>query len=310
MIEVAWCGICGTDLHVFKDTFRNFPPVILGHEFCGRVVEVGKSVRNVPVGGRFAVLGASTVTCGQCVYCRKGEFMFCPERRGMGHGVNGAFARYAVARADQLFKLPDHVPDDEGAVCEPFAAAVHAVCDITDLRLGDVALISGPGPIGLLCLKLLVANGIKTIVAGAASDALRLEMAKRLGAAEVVDVTREDILSAVKEHTDGLGVDVAFECAGVAASAGACLDAVRPLGRYTQVGHFGEDVTVLFDRIAFKQLCLNGSVGYTAETWNRMLRILAQGNVSLGNLITHKLSLAEWKKGFDLCEQKEALRFC
>src|SRR5437773_12403472 len=89
-IEVSYCGICGTDLHVYEDTFRNYPPVILGHEFAGHVVEVGKAVKNIFEGERFTVLGASTVTCGRCVYCRKGEFMFCPERRGMGHGVNGA----------------------------------------------------------------------------------------------------------------------------------------------------------------------------------------------------------------------------
>src|SRR5438105_9964019 len=81
-IEIAACGICGTDLHVFNDTFRNYPPVILGHEFAGSVVEIGKNVRDISLGERFTVLGASTVTCGKCIYCRKGEFMFCPNRRG------------------------------------------------------------------------------------------------------------------------------------------------------------------------------------------------------------------------------------
>jgi L-iditol 2-dehydrogenase len=307
-LEVALCGICGTDLHVSNGTFRSYPPVILGHEFCGRVVEVGKGARQVSLGDRFAVLGASTVTCGQCVYCRKGEFMFCAERRGMGHGVNGAFTRYVVARPDQLFRLPEHLSDDEGAVCEPFAAAVHAVCEITELRLGDVALISGPGPIGLLCLKLLVAQGIKTIVAGAAQDKSRLEIAKSIGAARVVDVTRQELAAVVKEETGGHGADVVFECAGAAASARGCFEAVRPLGRYTQVGHFGKEVTAPFDQVAFKQLRVNGSVGYTAETWQRMLKILEPGTLRLNDLVTHKLPLSEWKKAFDLCEQKEALK--
>ena len=110
--------------------------------------------------------------------------MFCPERRGMGHGVNGAFTRFVVVRPDQLFRLPDDVPLEEGAVCEPFAAAVHAVCERTPLRLGDVALISGPGPIGLLCLKLFAAQGVKTLVAGTEADLARLGVAwKRLGQA-------------------------------------------------------------------------------------------------------------------------------
>jgi len=99
-LEVSWCGICGTDLNVYHDTFRNFPPVILGHEISATVVESGSKVQGLALGDRFCILGASAVTCGGCVYCRRGEFMFCPERRGMGHGVNGAFARYVVVRPD------------------------------------------------------------------------------------------------------------------------------------------------------------------------------------------------------------------
>src|SRR5256885_8743508 len=100
-LEVAWCGLCGTDLHVYHDTFRNFPPVILGHEISAVIVEMGKNVQGLSLGEKFCVLGASTVTCGRCVYCCHGEFMFCPARRGMGHGVNGAFTRYIVARPNQ-----------------------------------------------------------------------------------------------------------------------------------------------------------------------------------------------------------------
>jgi L-iditol 2-dehydrogenase len=307
-LEVAWCGICGTDLHVYHDTFRNFPPVILGHEFYGSIVETGRAVKNVSTTDKYAVLGAMTVTCGRCVYCRQGEFMFCPERRGMGHGVNGAFARYVVARPEQLFRLPDELPDTEGALIEPFAAAVHAVCDIAPLRLGDVALVSGPGPMGLMALKLLAAQGIKTIVAGTTVDELRLEMALKLGAAVVVDVTKQNLAEVVKAETDGFGVDVAFECAGVGASVRSCLDTLRPLGAYVQVGHFGKDITVPFDRVAFKQLRVLGSVGYNSATWDHTLEILAQGKVRLGDFITHKLPLAEWKRGFELCEQKESLK--
>ena len=234
--------------------------------------------------------------------------MFCPERRGMGHGVNGAFTCYVVARPDQLFRLPEELPEAEGALIEPFAAAVHAVCDVAPLRLGDVALVSGPGPMGLMALKLLVAQGIKTIVAGTTTDQLRLDLARKFGAAAVVDVTRQNLAAAVKEETDGFGVDIAFECAGAALSARSCLDSLRPLGCYIQVGHFGQDVTVPFDRVAFKQLRVLGSVGYTAATWDRALKILTQGPVRLGDLITHKLALDEWKRGFDLCEKKESLK--
>jgi L-iditol 2-dehydrogenase len=307
-LAVAWCGVCGTDLHVCQDTFRNFPPVILGHEISATVVEAGKNVRDLREGGRFCILGASAVTCGHCVYCRRGEFMFCPERRGMGHGVNGAFTRYVVVRPDQIFPLPSGISSEEGALCEPFAAAVHAVCELTALRAGDVALVSGPGPIGLLCLKLLVAAGIRTIVAGAEADVVRLEMAKRMGAYAVVNVSREDLLAQVREQTDGFGVDVALECAGAGASIRTCLSAVRSLGQVTQVGHFGKEVSAPLDSIAFKQIRVTGSVGYTVETWTRMLKILEQGRVQLGDVITHKLPLDEWQKAFAACENKSALK--
>jgi len=307
-IDVSFCGVCGTDLHVMHDTFRNYPPVILGHEFAGTVVEVGKDVTRVAPGDRVTVLPASAVICGQCSYCRAGNFMFCPNRRGMGHGVNGAFARFAVVRQDQAYKIPEGFDMAESAVSEPFAAAVQAVEELTQVRLGDIALVSGPGPIGLLCLKLLVAEGIHTIVAGAATDAPRLEMARRIGAAHVVNIGEQNLLEAVKEITKGAGVDVSLECAGHPDSVRNCIEAVRPLGRYTQVGICGKDILFPMDRIFFKQLTVVGSVAYTAKTWDRVMRIFEQGKVRLNDLISDRLPLSDWKTGFDLCAEKKAVK--
>jgi L-iditol 2-dehydrogenase len=307
-LEVDACGICGTDLHVYHDTFRNFPPVILGHEFVGRVVEEGEEVRGkIDRVARYAVLGATAITCGRCRWCRSGEFMFCPDRRGMGHGVNGAFTRYVCVRPDQLYRLDDSLPTEEGALVEPLAAAVHAVAEMTVVRPGDVALVSGPGPIGLLCLLVLAQQGIKTIVAGTTADAARLALAQRIGATKVVDVLQEDLGEIVRTETAGVGIDVAFEVAGAAASARACLDALRPLGRYTQVGHFGQDITVPFDRIGFKQLQVSGSVGYTGATWTRTMQLLAQG-LRPSRIVTHRLPLKRWREGFELFERKEAVK--
>src|SRR3954447_10914991 len=192
-LEIGYCGVCGTDIHVWHDTFRNYPPVILGHEFSGVVVELGKNVSGVKIGDRAAGLGATAVTCGKCEYCRSGYFIFCANRRGMGHGVNGALTQYVLLRPDQVYRMPDGFSLEEAALSEPFAAAVQAVTEITEVRLGDVALISGPGPIGLLCLKLLVAEGIKTIVAGAGGDEGRLDAAKNIGAFATVNVSNENL---------------------------------------------------------------------------------------------------------------------
>ena len=308
ILKVHCCGICGTDLHVYHDTFRNFPPVILGHEFSGTVVEVGADVKNISLDETFAVLGATAVTCGKCAYCYNGQFMFCTKRRGMGHGVNGAFTEYVAVRPDQLFPLTERLSMKQGALIEPLAAAVHAVCEMAHFKLGDIVLISGPGPIGLLCLKLLVAQGIKTIVAGTSDDTIRLEKALEYGAARVVKVDAENLDEIIKSETDGEGTDLAIECAGVEGSVRNCMKSLKPLGCYVQVGHFGKDLLLPWDIVAFKQLIIKGSVGYTRDTWLQTVRMLKQGNLKVEDIITHEFPLAQWRKGFDLSEQKKAVK--
>ena len=172
---------------------------------------------------------------------------------------------------------------------EPFAAAIHAVTELTSTRIGDVVLISGPGPIGLLCLKLLVAEGLKTIVVGVDGDDLRLETARRIGAADVINLKERSVSDAVQQHTDGRGFDVAFECAGHPDSVRGCIEALRPLGKY-------------------KQLTVQGSICYTAKTWDRMMKILAHGRIRLNDLVSTKVPISEWRKAFDLCMQKQAIK--
>jgi L-iditol 2-dehydrogenase len=307
IVEVAYCGVCGTDLHVLHDTFRNFPPVILGHEVSGTVVETGRDVTTARVGERVTVLGATAVTCGQCTYCRSGYFLFCPQRRGIGHGVNGAFTRYLSARPDQLFRIPEGFSLEEASISEPFAAAVQAVCEITQVWVGDTALVSGPGPIGLLCLKLLLAEGIRTIVAGAPNDQSRLAAAQAMGAV-TVNIGERMLQDVVLEETQGRGVDVAFECAGHPESVRGCLDALRPMGQYTQVAICGREIQFPIDRIFYKQLTMRGSICYTERTWHRMMQIFAHGRVRLNDLITEKVPLSQWRTAFDLCEQRRGIK--
>jgi len=307
-VEIAFCGVCGTDLHVMHDTFPNYPPVILGHEFAGTVVEIGAEVRDVPLGSRVAVLGATAVTCGICRYCKEGRFIFCPNRRGMGHGVNGAFTRYVVVRPDQLYYVPDHFTLEEAAISEPFAVAVQAVTEVTQVGIGETALVSGPGPIGLLCLKLLIAEGVRTIVVGAQGDDLRLAAAREIGAALTINTAQQDAVEAIREATGGAGVDVALECAGHPASVRGCLEALRPLGRYTQVAICGREIPFPIDRVFFKQLTISGSICYTARTWERMMQIYRSGRVRLNDLVSVRLPITEWRAAFELCQDRKALK--
>ncbi len=307
-IEVAFTGICGTDIHVLHDRFPNYPPVILGHEFSGTVCETGAGVRNIAAGDRVVVLPSSAVVCGGCEYCRQGYYMFCPIRRGMGHGVSGSLTRFVNVREDQCYKLPEGITLEEAAVTEPFAAALQAVGELAPAAPGDWVLLSGPGPIGLLCLMVLNLQGCKVIVAGRSTDAPRLALAARLGAAVTVDCDRQNLLEVVGEQTRGRGADMAVEAAGAAGSVATCLKAVRPLGRYVQIGIAGKEITVNFDTILFKQLRVFGSVGHSLNTWQRAMRLLENRQIDLARVITHKLPLEQWHSGFELCERGEALK--
>jgi L-iditol 2-dehydrogenase len=304
-IEVKYSGICGTDLHIFHDTFINYPPVILGHEFSGVVTEVGGKITKVKPGDRVVVLPSTAITCRTCEYCKRGYYWFCAERRGMGTGVNGSFTKYVTVREDMVYKIPVHLSLDEAALAEPFAAAIQAIEELTEIGVGDTILLSGPGPIGLLCLALLRLKGCKVIVAGTNVDSFRLQLAKKMGADIVVDVTEEDIFAVIDRETHGRGVDIAVECAGAGTSVSTCLKALKKMGKYVQVGIIGKEITLDFDTILYKQLQVYGSGAHSLKTWERMMKILEQRKVDLSPLITHKLPLSRWREGFDLCEKKQ-----
>lgn len=305
-VEVKYTGICGTDLHVRRDTFRSYPPVILGHEFSGVVVETGEAVRGVAAGTRAAVLGSTAVTCGACEACRQGYYMLCATRRGMGHGVNGSFTQYVVVRPDQVYPLPEAASFEDGAVCEPFAAAVQAVEELAPSEAGDTVLVSGPGPIGLLCATLLKARGCRVLVSGTDCDEARLALAAKLGVHRAIHIGREDLPTVIAEITLGRGVDVAVEAAGAASSAAACLRALRNRGTYIQVGIHGRDADVPLDLVLYKQLRVFGSLGHSLMTWDRVMRILEHGTVELRAVVTHVLPLSHWEEAFALCESRQA----
>lgn len=307
-IRVAWTGICGTDLHVFHDTFRNYPPVILGHEFSGIVEEIDEGVRTVRPGDRVTVLPSSAVVESEDPFWREGYYMFCRGRRGMGHGVHGSMARAVVVREDQVYPLPESVTLEEAALAEPLASAYQPICELAVFRPGEQVLLSGPGPIGLLCLILLVRQGCQVLVAGAGDDGPRLELARRFGAAEVVDVSREDLSERIASFSGVAGMDHAVECAGAPASVAACLKAVKPMGQHVQVGILGRPMELDFDLILYKQLRVIGSLGHSLKTWRAVMRLLEQRTLDLKPVITHQLRLDEWEKAFKLCQDKEGAK--
>jgi L-iditol 2-dehydrogenase len=298
VIEVRNAGVCGTDIHIFKSEYVVKPPVILGHEICGSIAEVGPGVTRFQVGDRVTVNPSAGGLCGRCRYCQLGAPFFCVNRSALGSGMNGGFAKYCCVREAIVLPLPKNLDFETGALCEPFACAVQAVVELTVIEPGDVVVVSGPGPIGLMCAMLAKTRGARVVLLGTSGDAPRMAVAQRLGADCLVDVETEDAKGIIADLTRGDGADVVFECAGAEASAALCLDAVRKMGRYTQVGIFGAPLRLDLDKVVLKQVHLQGSMCHTWATWERTLRFLGQGLVDLRPLITKRLPLRRWEEAF------------
>src|SRR5947209_1093911 len=189
-IAVRAAGICGTDLHIYYDEFRSRPPVVLGHEISGEVVEVGEGVERIRVGERVTTETYFS-TCGSCRFCRTGRINLCPDRRSIGSAVNGGFTSYLVVPERNVHRLPDDVSFLGGALTEPLACVVHGALELPRLVPGDVAVVAGPGAIGLLTLQAVKAAGATTIVLGTDTDEHRLRMARELGADFTFNVQRD-----------------------------------------------------------------------------------------------------------------------
>ncbi|MDI6870105.1 MAG: zinc-binding dehydrogenase [Bacillota bacterium] len=306
-IKVKACGICGTDIHVLHNTTELAAGVTLGHEFTGVVTEVGAKVTRFKPGDR--VVAATTVEkCGQCLYCKTGNENICPTRKGMGRTGNGAFADYIVLDQELVYILPDNVDFIAGALCEPLACCVHGCVETIPILAGDVAVVTGPGAIGLLAMQLAKAQGAKVVLCGTSVDTERLELGKKLGADVVVNVEVEDAREIVRSMTEGLGADVVVECSGAAPAARLGLDLIRKQGYYLQMGLFGKPIELDFQLVTTKELKVFGSVNSKWTTWKTMLKLLERGLVQTRPLVTNIYPLSEWQKGFTQHERREGIK--
>jgi L-iditol 2-dehydrogenase len=308
-ITVAGCGICGSDLHIFDDEIA-IPirvPVVAGHEFGGTVIEVGTAVTKTAVGDRVTAEPRVRV-CGHCHCCREGFSNICPERKIMGYWLNGAFARTCVVPERCIHKLPENVALLDAALTEPLACGVHAVTELTGVSAGDVVVITGPGPIGLLTMQVAKAEGGTTVVVGRSGDEERLAVARTLGSDAIINLETEDPIQAIQTMTDGYGADVVFECSGAEAGASLGLQIVKKRGRYTQVGLFGRPIRIDFEQIAFKEVVVTGSMGQRPASWERALRLMASGKVKTAPLMTHRLPLTEWEEAFRIFRERAGIK--
>jgi L-iditol 2-dehydrogenase len=308
-IEIAACGICGTDIHVKHDEFPYWPPVTLGHEFTGTVIEVGPECRAAKVGER-VVAEPHNRSCGVCYLCRTGNTHICAEKRSPGWGVDGGMAKYICYPEKLLHRLPAGMTFDQGALVEPTANAVTDVIERARITAGDFVVVIGPGPIGLLAAMVARAAGAsEVVVVGTPGDvALRLKTAKELGFT-TVNLGETNPVDVVMGMTGGLGADLVIECSGAPRAIPGTIDLVRKLGKICVIGLTGNrPVEVPWDKFNFKvvEVIFNLSTSYTS--WDRTVTLINKGLVPAQKLITHRLPLAQWEEAFAAVENLQALK--
>lgn len=307
-IDVAWCGICGTDLHEYLDgpIFCPAPghphplsheesPVTLGHEFSGTVSEVGEGVTGLAKGDNVVV--EPYFVDGTCDMCQAGSYHLCRQMGFIGlSGGGGGLSEKIVVDQRWVHPIGD-IPLDEAALIEPLSVAHHAVAR-SGVKAGDTALVGGSGPIGLLTAAVLKGMGVTTIISELTQA--RKEKATSSGVADhVLDPSKEDVPARVRELTGGTGADVAFECAGVNAVLDTMLDAVRPGAVVVNVSIWGAPATIDMQKIVLKEIDLRGTIAYVRDH-PAVIKMVQEGKVDLKPFITGRIALEDLvEQGFD-----------
>jgi L-iditol 2-dehydrogenase len=310
LLKVHAVGICGSDLEMYHHliTFLVNPPVVLGHEFSGTVAEVGAAVRGFKPGDR-VVSETAAYVCGECPQCRSGGYNLCPNRRGFGVLVDGADAPFVAVRQGILHHVPAGVSLDEAALTEPLCVALNALIVKSRIRPGDTVVVLGPGPIGLMSLQVArVCGATQIVLAGLPRDAQRLEMGMRLGATHAVDLLEEDLPTLVRDLAGGQGADLVVDAAGPSAAVRLAMEVVRRNGQITKIAWGPKPLELSLDPLLAKAVTLQGVFSHTWDTWERALRLIASGQVNVGDMITHRVPLGEWKAAFDALESGEAVK--
>ena len=301
LIKVNVCGICGTDLKLYKGQYTAKVPVILGHEFSGDVVEVGNDVKNVKVGDK--VVPDPNESCGACNWCRSARPCFCNDLAAYGVLRDGGFAEYAVVGEKGAYKMPDGLSYSDASFAEPVSCVVHAI-DRADIKSGEVVLIIGGGPTGQLLLQLAKAAGAGELIMVTRSQ-WKLDLAKKLGATKTINAKEEDVIKKTMDITEGLGADVVIEAVGTPETVEEALKLARKSGRVLIFGFCPEGKEakfVPFDVLS-KELTIMGS-WVNPYTFPRALDILASGKLNLSPLISKELNLDNVMEGFNLMSEK------
>ena len=284
------CGVCGTDVHIYHGEPGSAdvnPPVVLGHEYSGEVVEVGEGVTGFAVGDHVTL--DPNIYCGHCAYCQNGKKQLCPSMEAIGVTRDGGFAQYSRIPASQAFKLEPTVPWEAAAMAEPLACCLHGI-DLAGIQVGDKVCVVGGGAIGLLMVQLAKLSGASQIVLSEPNEKRR-QVGLQLGANAAIDPTRPDAQEAFAQVLDG-GANVVIECVG---NVPAVKSAFQFAGKGATVLLFSvPKVDATFDLPLFdvykKELTIKGSF-VNPDTHARAVALINSGKVDFGPIITHRFTL-------------------
>lgn len=299
LVRVHACGICGSDIHGYDgSTGRRIPPLVMGHEAAGVVERVGANVTRFKPGDR--VTFDSTVSCGNCFFCRRGEINLCDNRRVLGvscgdYRQHGAFAEFVSVPENIVYEIPAEVPFEHAAMIEAVSIAVHAA-NITEIELGDTVVVVGSGMIGLLTIQAIRLRGAGRIIATDLEDS-RLEVAKQLGADVVLNAKTVDVPTEVKKLTEGRGAAAALEVVGHTTTVNDAIASVRKGGQVTLVGNLSPKIEFPLQSIVTREITVKGSCASQGE-YPECIRLLASGAIKVEPLITAKSTLAEGPQWF------------
>lgn len=317
-IQVAWTGICGSDLHeyvagpIFIPVEKPHPiskemaPIVMGHEFSGTVVEVGEGVTKVKVGDKVVV--EPILACGQCPACLKGKYNICKHLGFHGlSGGGGGFSEYTVVDERWVHKMPEGLSLEQGALVEPAAVALHAV-RMSKLKAGDKTVVFGAGPIGLLVIEALKVAGASEIYAVELSKERR-EKALELGATAVMNpAEEEDVVAKIKELTNG-GVDVAFEVTGVPAVLKQAIDSTTFEGETVIVSIWEKEASLQPNNIVLSERTVKGIIAYR-DIFPAVMNLMTKGYFPAEQLVTKRIKIDEIvKEGFEtLVNDKQQIK--
>lgn len=305
-INIEWCGICGTDLHEYLAGPIFLPaephpltnekvPIVLGHEFSGKVVEIGEGVTKVKVGDRVTV--EPILACGECVACLEGNYNVCDSLGFIGlAGGGGGFSEFVTAKEEMVYKLPDGMTYEQGALVEPAAVAIHAVRE-SSLRAGDSCVVFGAGPIGLLVIQAALAAGASNIVVVELSEE-RQKLALSVGAHSIVNPRLEDTVQAVTELTNG-GADVSFEITGVERCLNQAVESVKTRGQVVIVSIWEGTASISPNNLVLKERQIKSILGYR-DVFPATIQLISEGRLPVEKVITKKIRLEDIvEKGFE-----------